>query len=565
MTKMKITLLLKVVFFAGLVSSCNSIHSQPVQLNLPDMEAIKAAFWESRAINESSFSLKDSLRAWEGGRIWWLKPDLGNAGDACVEQNPCSHLARVLEQVSPGDVLILREGIYRESIKFTKGGEAGRPLRIIAYPGERVVITGADPLKSDWQQANEYWRHSWDEALYMHRSKQRPQQAFRPEMLIYNGNPLLTVYTREELKENHFWVEGEPEAPVALYASFPGGASPIDGPVEVGRRAHLLGTAPDAMANHVHVRGIAFLYSVISGKDGCVQTGGSNWVLEDNLVAGCNGLGIMVKGEDHVLRRNWAIANGQMGWATETSGSLLEDNRSEWNNWKGYDAHWEAGGGKFKHTSNTIIRRHYAAHNEGPGIWLDIENENNLVEDALVVNNQKAGIMLEYKTTGTTVRNNVVFGTRILGNAGSGIQVQAASGNIIENNTIFSNHGDGIRNKLHDNRAASGGNTFRHNVVVNNGLGHTNAQEVRVEGDLEAAQTDTYAGNVFGAQFAGNEVFMIGTYSGNKLERWLRLSESEDDQVLSPVNVLQDVTRPEGWRLDPASGLQGVGKQTPTQ
>ena len=531
---------------------------------MPDMKEFIASFMDHRVAQEQSYALQDSLDVWAdaGGRVWWMQPGSQNADGTCEKGFPCSRINRVLEQVSPGDVLVLREGVYRESLILKKGGVVGRPLRIIAYPGEEVVVSGADPLQSGWTQKDGYWWHEWTEPLYMHRSKQRPQQAFRPEMLIYDGNPLRTAYTREALKEDHFWVEGEPEAPSAIHARFPTGINPENGFIEVGKRAHLLGAAPRSEVNHVHVRGIAFLYSVISGKDGCVQTTGTNWVLEDNLIAGCNGLGIMIKGENHKVRRNWAIANGQMGWATETHGSLLEDNRSEWNNWKGYDAHWEAGGGKFKHTTNTIIRRHYAANNDGPGIWLDIENKDNLVEESVVVNNKKAGIMLEYKTTGTIVRNNIVFGTRILGNAGSGIQVQAASDNIIENNTIFSNHGDGIRNKLHDNRAESGGNTIRFNVIVNNGLGHTNAQELRIEGELEAARTDTYQGNILGAQFAGNEVFMIDTYTGNSLDRWIRLSNSTDDVVLSPVNVIEDVTRPDGWRLDPESGLSGVGRQT---
>ena len=561
---MNVLLLLKIVILAGLVSSCNSLQSQPLPVSPPRIAEVLMTYSENRKMYESESVFRDSLALWqsEGGRSWWLSPEADD-NSLCAEDTPCGSYSQIAGQVAPGDIIIFREGVYRESLELKSGGEEGRPLRLRAYPGEMVMVSGSEPMAEGWTQEKGVWRHNWTQSLYMHRSKQRPQQAFRPEMLVYEGNPLMTVYEKEAIMVNHFWVEGEPEDPIAIHAIFPGLDQTDPTKIEVGRRAHLLRAASNADVNHVHVKGIAFVYSVISGKDGCVQTSGNSWLLEDNLIASCNGLGIMVKGANHVLRRNWAIANGQMGWATETSESLLEDNRSEWNNWKGYDANWEAGGGKFKHTSNTVIRRHFAANNYGPGIWLDIENKDNTVEDALVVNNQKAGIMLEYKTTGTVVRNNVVYGTRILGNAGSGIQIQAASNNLIENNTIYSNHGDGIRNKHHDNRAESGGNTIQFNVVLNNGLGHTNAQEIRVEGDLEAAQSDTYRGNIFGAQFAGNEIFMFGSYTGNKLDTWLRLSKSEGGQIVSPANFLEDVNSPDGWKIQSGSASNGIGKLTP--
>ena len=47
---------------------------------------------------------------------------------------------------------------------------------------------------------------------------------------------------------------------------------------------------------------------------------------------------------------------------------------------------WAAGGSKWVHTTNLIVRGNFSHHNDGPGLWTDINNiysryENNVVED----------------------------------------------------------------------------------------------------------------------------------------------------------------------------------------
>jgi len=48
--------------------------------------------------------------------------------------------------VAPGDTVIVRRGIYRETAAIRKHGEAGKPITVKAADGERVVLTAADRI-----------------------------------------------------------------------------------------------------------------------------------------------------------------------------------------------------------------------------------------------------------------------------------------------------------------------------------------------------------------------------------------------------------------------------------
>ena len=51
-----------------------------------------------------------------------------------------------------GDTVYLGAGTYREVLRPGKSGEAGKPVRFVALPREKVVLSGAEPLAGAWQQ-----------------------------------------------------------------------------------------------------------------------------------------------------------------------------------------------------------------------------------------------------------------------------------------------------------------------------------------------------------------------------------------------------------------------------
>jgi hypothetical protein len=55
--------------------------------------------------------------------------------------------------MGPGDTCLVRAGVYRETVRPARSGEAGMPITFAAYPDEAVVINGADPI-SGWKASD---------------------------------------------------------------------------------------------------------------------------------------------------------------------------------------------------------------------------------------------------------------------------------------------------------------------------------------------------------------------------------------------------------------------------
>src|SRR4051812_21313648 len=78
-------------------------------------------------------------------------PQASDDGPGTTER-PWKTIGKAAERAEPGDVVLIRGGIYRESVIVKSSGVAASPIRVEAAPGEQVVVTGAD-LLANWRQA----------------------------------------------------------------------------------------------------------------------------------------------------------------------------------------------------------------------------------------------------------------------------------------------------------------------------------------------------------------------------------------------------------------------------
>ena len=76
----------------------------------------------------------------------------GDDAAAGTRGAPWRTLAHACDVAAPGDTVVLRAGVYRETLKPRRSGEFGRPIRFEAAAGEKVVLSGAEPLVGTWQQ-----------------------------------------------------------------------------------------------------------------------------------------------------------------------------------------------------------------------------------------------------------------------------------------------------------------------------------------------------------------------------------------------------------------------------
>jgi hypothetical protein len=63
---------------------------------------------------------------------------------------PFRTVQRGVRAAKPGDTVFLRAGVYREAARLAASGEEGRPIRLTAYPGERAVLSGTEPIAGPW-------------------------------------------------------------------------------------------------------------------------------------------------------------------------------------------------------------------------------------------------------------------------------------------------------------------------------------------------------------------------------------------------------------------------------
>ncbi len=54
-----------------------------------------------------------------------------------------------VNKLRAGDTLFIRGGVYRETVVFPRSGAPGKPITLRPYRGEKVVVTGCDPI-SGW-------------------------------------------------------------------------------------------------------------------------------------------------------------------------------------------------------------------------------------------------------------------------------------------------------------------------------------------------------------------------------------------------------------------------------
>ena len=83
------------------------------------------------------------------GADLFVSPDGNDTGPGSLEK-PFRTVQQGVDALKPGDTCYVREGVYRESTTFNNSGIEDQPIRLRAYPGERVVLDGTEPIPGPW-------------------------------------------------------------------------------------------------------------------------------------------------------------------------------------------------------------------------------------------------------------------------------------------------------------------------------------------------------------------------------------------------------------------------------
>ena len=376
----------------------------------------------------------------------------GNNADAGTEAKPWRTIQHAVDSLKPGDTAIVGAGVYRERIEVKRGGTAKAPISLIAAPGARVIVSGADLLSDGWTNekgSDGIYSHDWAHRFpingpndLIHPADKYHEVIGRAEQVMHEGRQLRQVLRREQVSHGTFYVDLGAKK---LYVWLGNSMDPARTEVEASTRTQWLTGVRDV--SFVYVRGITFRYAANHAQRGAfsVPYGSRGWQVVDCVFERTNGVAVTITGDGHLFRRCIFQDNGQMGLgAYACHNTRIEECSFYRNNLKGYNLDWEAGGVKITMSRGFVFWRCRAVDNRGPGLWYDIGNEKAVIAHCYIADNDEAGIFYEISYSlhahDNLIVNNANHKAKPRGSWGvGGITLSSSEDCIVENNTLIGN------------------------------------------------------------------------------------------------------------------------------
>jgi parallel beta-helix repeat protein len=379
-------------------------------------------------------------------------PAAQDSGDGNAKR-PYRTLAYAMKQLQPGDSLSLAPGTYRESLLFPDIKWTGAATSVQPAGKGVVTIKGSDVV-GGWErlEAGLYVKRPWDvnsQQVFIDGAPLKqvggtvfngyPERANHPMKKLHGSNggiwPGRVPGGVQELTEGSFHYDADARS---LYVKIAPSA-PL-GTVEVSVRPYL---ALGKNLRSVSLAGLRFQHANTTAvsQSGALALSGDRLVLEGIEVTHVDGNGIDITGNENVIRGSRANYCGQVGMKVRGRANKLIDNETSFNNTRGFNKWWEAGGAKFVGDGglrDSEVRGHLAVGNAGDGIWFDWMNSNNRVHGSVAAYNAGFGIHYEASQKGY-IYDNYVFRNRQ-----RGIYLPHSSDSIVAYNLVAGNGMEGI-------------------------------------------------------------------------------------------------------------------------
>jgi hypothetical protein len=245
--------------------------------------------------------------------------------------------------------------------------------------------------------------------------------------------------------------------------------------------------------------------------------GARNWLLTGSEVRWNHAGGIWLDSYT-TARNNYVHHNCQFGFVGAGIDVIVEGNEIAYNNVMagttsqtcGYESFWAAGGSKWVYTTNMIVRGNFSHHNDGPGLWTDINNIYTLYENNIIEDNVRGGIFHEISYDAVirhnTVRRNGTGKDYPWWTTGAGIEVVGSRNVEVYGNTLVDNwqgitglndhRGDG----LHGPWVLTGLNVHNNNVtsrITAQGGGRTGVLDTAGSDAYQAWANNRFQGNAY--------------------------------------------------------------------
>ena len=253
-------------------------------------------------------------------------------------------------------------------------------------------------------------------------------------------------------------------------------------------------------------------------QHGAIHAQGHGWTVRHTTVTENHGGGVLI-GPFGTLSHSRITANGQIGvtaWYGE--GIVVDSNEIAHNRTLQYRLGWEAGGTKFKETTGMVFSNNWVHHNDGTGIWFDIDNRDSVIRSNLAEDNL-IGVNIEIsygaEISDNTIRDN---GAEGYGDIGAGIWVSNSSNVEIHHNEIADNRLDILATHYERGAGAHGryethGLDVHHNHIRITGEKPTGLRVYTGEDHFYTERGNTFRDNTYDLSEAGTTFWWQGDRS----------------------------------------------------
>jgi parallel beta-helix repeat protein len=350
-------------------------------------------------------------------------------GSPCkgIELAPGDDPQLQLQSQPKGKTFCFSPGVYRLSRPLTPRDRQ----KLIGEPG--AILNGAQVV-TEWTHMDGAWRatgylpsHPFvhGECVAGYRGCQYA------EAIFYDNHQLRRVDTRDELAPGRFFEDYDANA--IWIADDPRGRS-----VEVARTE----AAVTGKSKNVLVEGLIIEKFANPAQHGAVHAQGPRWRIQNNDVRLNHGYGVFSASTHGKIAGNHLHHNGQLGLGGDDDYDVVTKNEIDHNNTSGFDISWDAGGMKWTSSTGLTVSDNDVHHNNGSGLWTDINNIDTTYERNTVHNNTSHGIFHEISYR-AVIRNNRVVDNggaeRLPGWGDSGIRVAASRDVVIFGNVLIGN------------------------------------------------------------------------------------------------------------------------------
>lgn len=366
-----------------------------------------------------------------------------------TQQAPFRTIGAALRVAKPGDTILIGEGTYREEAVW-EGEDWKNPdvrMTLAAAPGTRPVIKGSEIVPGPWERAEVKLTSPPGTASAIYSCPWEPysQMVFVDEAPLkqigLQGSPARAEghngfqYQKqwdgksvEDMRPGSFFCDKDAKR---LYVWLADGSDPKTHVVEASVRDDGI-----ALRGTWTVRGldVRHFQDAFWPHEQAVAVTGDRVIVEDCHITHNDFLGLIVSGEDGIIRNNELAYNGLEGMTSNVGYRMLvEDNEFHHNAWRG-DVVCLTYGNKWVMWRDSRFLRNRWHDEPAAALWLDISNANILMAEN-VFDNCACGIYFEISRWGLIVNN-------VFRHCGQGVWVYGAD--VLVAHNIFDGCGAGI-------------------------------------------------------------------------------------------------------------------------